>query len=175
MSIPRSNKKTQSRISLSPSRVRNAQFRLWKEQKDGGIHATVVSDDSSNSSSSQSFRSNRSERARQARIRRLQRHPGSKPETNVETLELLPSGSSEASSNLDETAQEGHLAPDANALRVHSKHSGDAFVGQVKDAQADEALSALSYNELMINSLDLQLIECRRPEGAEYGDDEASL
>ena len=175
MSIPRSNKKAQSRISLSPSRVRNAQARLWKEQRDGGMHATVVSDDSSNSSSSQSFRSNRSERARQARIRRLQRHPVSKPETNVEILELLPSGSAEDSSNIAESAQEGHLGPDAKALRVRSKHSGDALVGQVKDPLADEELSDLSYNELMIDSLDLQLIECRRPEGAEYGDDEASL
>ena len=173
VSIPRASKKVQNRISLSPSRVRNAKISLWKDDRsfDGGIHArvAVVSDDSSHSNSSKSLKSNKSERARRARIRRLQRGRSCEPGPKGGKLKDWSPDRCDVSSTLVDNPVLG-IDDSPVSLKAPISRSMHA-----EAQRAEEELSNLSYNELMIDSLDLQLIECRRPQGAEYGDDEASL
>ena len=104
-----------------------------------------------------------SSRAREIRIRRMQRVNGYVPldESLVEDLELTPKRKT-AGTSMDEKLDDDDTE--------ESNLPGCLFQPSLNDSNQD-----CPEFDTMLSSLDLQLIDLRRPLGAEYGDDEGSM
>jgi hypothetical protein len=192
--------KKQSSPSPSGTDPTTAMDGIWKEERSfgGGIHArgAVLSDDSS-SDSNQSFKSNKSHLARRARIQRLRGL--CKTEITIAKTPLSLACDDDAQSHVsvfssaydklvrDTIQGENQSVNDTKSsssklsseqqlkLEIPMTAAGETRHA-MKVSPEDDLPSLESQSDGYIpESVHLQLIANRRPEGAEYGADEASL
>jgi hypothetical protein len=142
--------------------------------------AAIVEDDSSGSSSSACSKLSR--RVRESRIRRLQKQKGMVEGNATEIRRLrrkkekIEEGFTTKTADQFEDDLTDIQTETENDLPVDAKSVVQSLGGSESPAFPRPVVSEdETYESYMMDNLDLQLIEVRRPIGAEYGDDESSL
>jgi len=189
-------------LKPAPKKPTEESWNSWKEQREfgGGIHArtpTVGSDESSshhndNKSGSRRLRSpsldgggggtppsNRAERARFARMKRLTINR----DENNSMSDMSDSIQSQNNLHNERSARLARIGRLRKQIRSVSRSVSPATPTRGNRKKVSSVSSAPYYrmddepyhDSEVVDALDLQLIEVRRPLGAEYGPDEESL